>query len=78
MLENTWTVKKTHNGKPWTGPLQYEDPTGELMMLPSDMALVWDDKFKPHVQKYASDEKAFFSDFAKAFKKLLELGVDFK
>lgn len=48
------------------------------MMLPSDMALVWDDKFKPHVQKYASDEKAFFSDFAKAFKKLLELGVDFK
>jgi len=78
MLENTWTPKKTHNGKPWTGPLQYEDPSGELMMLPSDMALIWDPKFRPHVEKYAKDEEAFFKDFAMAFKKLLELGVDFK
>ncbi|KAG8465094.1 hypothetical protein KFE25_012457 [Diacronema lutheri] len=78
MLENTWTVKKAHKGKPWTGPLQFEDPTGELMMLPSDLALVWDARFKPHVEKYAADEALFFKDFAQAFKKLLELGVDFK
>lgn len=47
-------------------------------MLPSDLALVWDAKFRPHVEKYAADEAAFMKDFAKAFKKLLELGVDFK
>lgn len=78
MLENTWSVKKAHEGKQWAGPLQYEDPTGELMMLASDMALIWDPKFKPHVEKYAADEALFFKDFAKAFKKLLELGVEFK
>lgn len=26
----------------WTGPEQFEDPSGQLMMLPSDLALVWD------------------------------------
>ncbi|KAJ1635053.1 heme peroxidase [Pavlovales sp. CCMP2436] len=56
----------------------WTDPTGELMMLPSDMALIWDPKFRPFVDKYAADEALFFKDFAKAFKKLLELGVDFK
>jgi catalase (peroxidase I) len=34
LLDNTWTQKK------WGGPLQYEDPTGELMMLPSDVSSV--------------------------------------
>ena len=42
LLEEKWTVKKTHKGKPWKGPKQYEDPSGELMMLPGDMALVED------------------------------------
>jgi cytochrome c peroxidase len=32
--------------KKWAGPEQYEDPTGALMMLPTDMALLWDKKFK--------------------------------
>lgn len=64
-----WSVRK------WDGPKQYEDPTKELMMLPTDMALVWDDKFKPLVVKYANDEEAFFKDFADAFSRLLHLGV---
>jgi hypothetical protein len=34
LLEETWSQKVSHNGKPWTGPDQYEDPTGKLMMLP--------------------------------------------
>jgi cytochrome c peroxidase len=62
--------------KKWSGPKQYEDPTGELMMLPTDMALVWDDKFRPIVQTYAKDEGAFFKDFSGAFSKLLHLGCD--
>ena len=47
-------------------------------MLPSDMALVEDEKFRPYVEKYANDEKLFFEDFAKAFQKLAEFGWEGK
>eukprot|EP00978_Attheya_sp_CCMP212_P017180 scaffold45596_cov58-Attheya_sp.AAC.3 len=48
-----WTPKKTHNGEPWTGPLQYENPSGELMMmLPSCMAMIQDEKMKEYVVLY--------------------------
>lgn len=60
LLENTWTLKK------WKGPDQFEDPTGELMMLPSDMALVWDKAFRKHVEAFARDDELFFKEFAKA------------
>jgi catalase (peroxidase I) len=58
----------------WDGPLQYTDPSGELMMLPTDLALIQDEKFLPFVQLYAKDEDAFFKDFSAAFSKLLSLG----
>lgn len=58
----------------WEGPKQYQDPTGKLMMLPTDLALIQDDHFLPYVQKYANDQQAFFQDFADAFAKLLSLG----
>lgn len=45
------------------------------MMLPSDLALLWDPAFRKHVERYAANDEAFFADFAKAFAKLLELGV---
>ncbi|KAL6071288.1 heme peroxidase [Balamuthia mandrillaris] len=71
LLDNKWTKKK------WNGPEQYEDPTGELMMLPADLALIKDPEFKKYVQMYAEDEELFFKDFAAAFQKLEELGVKF-
>jgi cytochrome c peroxidase len=71
LLENKWTVKK------WDGPMQYEDPTGTLMMLPSDKVLVEDPKFKKYVEMYANDEELWFEDFSKAFVKLTENGVKF-
>lgn len=37
----------------------------ELMMLPTDLALVQDDAFRPHVEAYAADKDLFFADFAK-------------
>jgi len=74
LQEKKWTIKKTHNGKPWTGPLQYEADEGQLMMLPTDIVLIKDPKFKHHVAAYAADEELFFKDFAAAFQKLLELG----
>lgn len=78
LLENTWTIKKTHKGKPWTGPFQFEDPTGELMMLPSDIVLIQDNDFRKHVMLYAKHEQMFMKDFAAVFQKLMELGCDFK
>lgn len=75
LLEEKWTLKTTHNGQAWNGGVQYEDKSGELMMLPTDLALVQDPKMKPIVQEYAKDETKFFEDFAKAWIKLQELGV---
>ena len=48
----------------WDGPLQYEDPSGKYMMLPSDMALKTDESFRVFAQRYADDEQLFFKDFA--------------
>ncbi|KAH8058201.1 cytochrome-c peroxidase [Aureococcus anophagefferens] len=75
LLEETWTLKTTHNGHAWTGPDQFEDPSGKLMMLPSDVALLWDKEFRKHVEVYAKDEELFFKDFAAAFAKLLAFGT---
>ncbi|WFD06916.1 cytochrome-c peroxidase [Malassezia vespertilionis] len=66
----------------WDGPFQYsayapgmDDDDEPLMMLPTDYALVQDEKFRPWVEKYAADQKLFFEDFSKVFAKLIELGV---
>jgi len=69
LLNNKWTKRK------WTGPDQYTDPSGNLMMLPADLALLSDPEMAKLCKLYASDKKAFFDDFAEAFAKLLELGV---
>lgn len=74
LLEKKWTVKTMHNGKPWTGPKQFEADNGQLMMLPTDLALIEDASFKKWVKVYADSEDVFFTDFAKAFRKLTELG----
>jgi len=50
-------------------------PKKNSSFLISPQALIWDRKFRPHVHAYAKDEELFFRDFAKAFAKLLELGV---
>jgi len=69
LLDNTWTLKK------WSGPDQFEDPTGDLMMLPGDMAIIWDKKFREWAVKYRDDEELFFKHFAAAWTKLTENGV---
>ncbi|GMF30028.1 unnamed protein product [Phytophthora lilii] len=61
----------------WDGPMEYEDPTGTLMMLLSDMVLIQNPKFKKYVEMYAKDEELWFEDFSQAFVKLTENGVDF-
>lgn len=72
LLNRKWVDKK------WNGPKQFVDKeTGNLMMLPADIAFVKDGEFKKWVETYAKDEQRFQVDFAKAFKKLVELGVQF-
>merc|ERR1712107_553323 len=75
LMEERWSPKTMHEGKPWTGPDQFEDSTGKLMMLPTDIMLIAEPAFKKWVELYAKDEDAFFTDFASAFSKLLALGV---
>eukprot|EP01090_Pellita_catalonica_P011374 TRINITY_DN2299_c0_g1_i2.p1 TRINITY_DN2299_c0_g1~~TRINITY_DN2299_c0_g1_i2.p1 ORF type:complete len:370 (-),score=63.72 TRINITY_DN2299_c0_g1_i2:52-1128(-) len=72
LLEAKWTKKN------WNGPEQFEDGTKTLMMLPADMSFLNDPEFKKIVEEYANDEERFFKDFAVAWKKLIELGVNFE
>ncbi len=67
LTENKWTIRS------WNGPLQYENPDKDLMMLPTDMELVRDEIFAPYTKAYANDEGLFFKDFSAAFQKLIEL-----
>ena len=49
----------------WDGPLQYSDAeSGELMMLPTDIALIEDEAFLPYVKVYAVDNAQFCKDFS--------------
>jgi cytochrome c peroxidase len=75
LLDEKWRDKKTHNGKPWKGPKQFESQDAAIMMLPADMMFAKDPAFRQYVELYANDEQAFFKDFSAAFGKLLELGT---
>lgn len=69
LMERHWVIK------PGSNPMQYMDAeSGELMMLPTDVALMNDSRFQEHVRRYADSEDDFFAEFAVAFQKLMELG----
>lgn len=72
LFKMKWTKKE------WSGPNQFMNNSlgEELMMLPTDMALLEDESFRKWAQTYADDKDLFYDHFAKAFAKLIELGVD--
>ncbi|ORZ36958.1 mitochondrial putative cytochrome c peroxidase [Catenaria anguillulae PL171] len=70
LLNTKWVPKTLANGNK-----QFVDEDDEIMMLPAEMAFVFDDQFKQYVELYAKDKNVFYADFAAAFGKLLELGV---
>lgn len=75
MISEEWREKVLDNGVRQF--VHYdEDSEEELMMLPTDLALIQDDSFRPWVELYAKDKERFFEDFAKVFAKLMELGID--
>ncbi|KAH8899180.1 putative heme-binding peroxidase [Thozetella sp. PMI_491] len=52
-----------------------EDTESELMMLPTDLALLSDPSFSVWVKKYAEDKDLFYEHFSRVFDKLMELGI---
>jgi L-ascorbate peroxidase len=50
----------------------------ELLSLSTDKVIFKDEKFKPFAEKYRDSQDAFFADYAKAHKKLSELGSKFE
>jgi L-ascorbate peroxidase len=58
---------------------KYKEAVGDehLLWFPTDECLHKDESFKKYFDLYASDESKFFADYAKAHKKLSELGCKF-
>jgi L-ascorbate peroxidase len=82
-------AKYTPGGSPWverwlifdnsyftTIPDASSDP--ELLKLSSDKTLFDDDGFKPFAEKFRDSQDAFFESYAKAHKRLSELGSKFE
>lgn len=71
LIERDWVARE------WDSNFQYTDAaTKSLTMLPTDVALKTDPKFRVHAERYARDEAAFKADFKAAFEKLITLGVE--
>ena len=74
LLSLQWKKKTLKNGV--TQFFNYdEDTETELMMLPTDIVLTKDPKFRQYVELYAEDKDQFFADFSNVFDKLMELGL---
>jgi L-ascorbate peroxidase len=82
-----WAGKsQTNGGQSWTKSwLKFDNSYFNLegekdkccVVFPTDAILAKDPGFKPHFEKYAKDQNAFFTDYAKAHKQLSELGSKF-
>jgi hypothetical protein len=68
-------TKQKWTKRDWSGPEQFENEDKELMMLPTDLALL-EAPWREFVDLYAKDKEAFFKDFSDAFVKLMEFGMD--
>lgn len=69
LLAKTYTAETSSYGC-----TQHRHAKTGTTMLSSDLALVKDPDFKRHVERYASDQDAFFKDFAQAWITLQESG----
>lgn len=66
-----------YNTKPQYASQKQYIKTDSYMMLPSDMGFLWNARYAQYVQLYANDLETWQTDFAAAYSKLLELGVNF-
>jgi len=70
LIEATWVPR----GSEWKGNPQCVDNTGQVAMLPTDLALISEHATRAIVEEYAKSQDLWFADFAKAFGKLVALG----
>ncbi|KAI9018021.1 heme peroxidase [Phycomyces nitens] len=73
LVEREWVKKELPSGV-WQW-VSKENP--DVMMLPAEIYMYNDKEFRKYFELYAKDQDKFFEDFAKAYKKLIELGVHF-
>ena len=72
LVDMKWKKTKQENGlEVWI-----TDAQPGIIMLPTDMALLEDESMVGWVEIYAKDEQRWRQDFAAAFNRLQELGVD--
>ena len=76
MAEGAYREQVNSTGKrQWNMRMSFAGPE-PFMMLPSDMALVFDPTYRAALEHYDRDRVAFRTDAAAAFRKLTELGCD--
>ena len=69
MLAKTYTEETAPNGA-----AQFRDADTGTIMLTSDLALLTDEAFKTHVERFAADQDAYFEAYTSAWVKLQENG----
>lgn len=74
-FEGPWTKEPLVFDNSYFQEILKENPDPALLRLASDMALLDDPEHKALVEKYATDQDAFFADYIVAHKKLSELGM---
>jgi len=72
----SWTKNWTVFDNSYYTDMNKNDP--EVIYLSTDKVLMTDPSFKPITEKFAADQAAFFASYAKAHKKLSELGSKFE
>lgn len=75
---SSWTEQFLVFDNSYFTVLDNPDADEELLKLSSDRVVFIDEKFKPFAEKFRDDQAAFFASYAKAHKKLSELGAKFE
>ncbi|KXZ47588.1 hypothetical protein GPECTOR_34g747 [Gonium pectorale] len=76
-LGQSWTVNWLEFDNSYFKEIK-EKRDADLLVLETDAVLFEDAKFRPYAEKYATDQAAFFADYATSHQKLSELGVEWE
>lgn len=74
---SSWTANWLIFDNSYFTTLVDDEADEELLKLTTDKEVFVDKKFKPFAEKFRDDQDAFFESYAKAHKKLSELGSKF-
>eukprot|EP00568_Trieres_chinensis_P005798 CAMPEP_0183294254 /NCGR_PEP_ID=MMETSP0160_2-20130417/2642_1 /TAXON_ID=2839 ORGANISM="Odontella Sinensis, Strain Grunow 1884" /NCGR_SAMPLE_ID=MMETSP0160_2 /ASSEMBLY_ACC=CAM_ASM_000250 /LENGTH=327 /DNA_ID=CAMNT_0025455539 /DNA_START=163 /DNA_END=1146 /DNA_ORIENTATION=- len=75
---SSWTEKWLVFDNSYFTTIPDEDADKELLKMSTDKTLFDDEGFKPFAENFRDDQDAFFESYAKAHKKLSELGSTFE